>query len=654
MSITTQAQAGVQVNSPAKNGTLGSQASATGLDEVDIGSAITTGNNGNLESTPTYVGRKIIINRGLGSEETRYIKSVAGTVVTVNSPFDVNPASSDTYAISYNIADAATVTGLTYQSKADFYASGRRLQITNGGYFAMTDGAFLETSDNGSTTTADVTVVSGGRFDIGYEQSGKAAGGGFIVGTPASVGELVLDVQSGGEFIANDMFLRCVQRNKSILAGDVLMRRAKLYKAVEGADWQGIVSLYDSVVEGLGNSTETLLVDDSSDFDGVLLANTGGFSTPGTGVTITKRNVTFLGNAQKADINGADVMRLVDPSGDAVLGIGGAVGSSSFDLAASATAEWLYSFDLTLTDAVAAAIQTAAVYIYEATLNQDLPHSGQSDSVGVYSVDILENVYSNSGGNLAQAQRGGFRVNAYKYGYNPYSSPVGAAGPEDRPVTMLADELLSGISESTALAVTGIAISDHRSAPVTRQGKLWSWEVDCNGDTPLNAYANLRARYAENPSTAPAIIKALIEEDQNLIEVSGGKFVTVRKAGNGVYLTNFTGNTGAMTADDGTTYTPPTSRTLTIEVKAGGVGITGYEWRLYEESVVAGEIGTVALDGEETAVSSTQVYGYNFPPSNANAVVQVIASGYEEITRSITLGDADQTVTLDLTTETNT
>jgi hypothetical protein len=83
--------------------------------------------------------------------------------------------------------------------------------------------------------------------------------------------------------------------------------------------------------------------------------------------------------------------------------------------------------------------------------------------------------------------------------------------------------------------------------------------------------------------------------------------------------------------------------------------ITGYEWRLYEASGTPGDgtIGTVELDGEESATADNQTYTYTHSVDQAIAV-QILANGYEEYLHYDTLTDSDKDITFNLTPETNT
>jgi hypothetical protein len=120
---------------------------------------------------------------------------------------------------------------------------------------------------------------------------------------------------------------------------------------------------------------------------------------------------------------------------------------------------------------------------------------------------------------------------------------------------------------------------------------------------------------------------------------------------------------GSLTIDVAEGSTVPTIRTAGAVVTVNPVQrtatftldplITGYEWRLYTDDLTPGIIGTVELAGEETAISSVQTYTYTYS-ADIQAVLQIIASGYEESQTTLILGDADIDRTILLTKETNT
>lgn len=88
MAITPAAGTGVVITSAAKNGTLGSQAAASST-QIIFDTDLTT-NNGQLANT-SFIGRLVIVRRGTGTEETRYMIAESGTTVTVHEAWTVQP-----------------------------------------------------------------------------------------------------------------------------------------------------------------------------------------------------------------------------------------------------------------------------------------------------------------------------------------------------------------------------------------------------------------------------------------------------------------------------------------------------------------------------------------------------------------------------------
>ena len=81
--------------------------------------------------------------------------------------------------------------------------------------------------------------------------------------------------------------------------------------------------------------------------------------------------------------------------------------------------------------------------------------------------------------------------------------------------------------------------------------------------------------------------------------------------------------------------------------------IIGYEWRLYVDSGIDGELGTTLLAGEETATVDNQTYTYTYSV-DTDVILQIISDNYEEFNGYYTLVNGDQDLTTNLTLEENT
>ena len=460
MSITTSAPNGVIVTTPAKDSrlletTLGSQAGAN-ANQVIVPNAIGTNNQGNLTGSPSYVGRLFMLRPGLSSEEVRYITGDAANTLTVNEDWVTAPASGDDWAISYIIQDVATVTGLSLINKrvAD-YSSSRRLSVgdgTNFAWLAFVDGVSLETVDNGSTTVADFRVLNNARFDNGYLSSDTPVSGGYVIGTPATDGEMVFDAQAGCVARLYDFFLTCVKQNISQFNGDVLLRKAKIFSGSHTMDLTGgasdPVAVREGVIEGKGAASDTVEINADTDIDGLTLISTAGFFATGA-ITVDLRNVLFLpNNSLFVDAATGQQWNLVNPTWIIDTGT-----QNEIQIAGTGQVDELFSIDVTVTEPDGTAIQNARIKIYEGLLNGDLPHTGNTDANGDLSLDILKRAFTNNAGtSLTVAARGSFALKVYDYGRTPFVGALTVDMGIVASATLVTDPAITAATSALALS----------------------------------------------------------------------------------------------------------------------------------------------------------------------------------------------------------
>lgn len=305
------------VSSYAKNGTLGDQSGAAS-NEIIFDDLMSDTNNGDVDPAELFSNRLVIVRLGDPDEETRYIASEVGTTGTVNEDWVSPPVSGDTYFIPYGPIDADTIGNafkVVLKRNTDWTTT-KVITIQNGAGFAILDGHSIETVDNGSTTAADIVIESGGRWDSGYISSNIAVGGGQLFGTPALDGELVLDVQSGGEANFYDFFMSGVFNNKSYYNGTVRFRKAKLFSVGYNMDLTGEISMSQgSSIAGRGTANDNIILDASTWVDGLILTSTNGFTTADDSVTetITVKNVTFVGNNQHVTVHNDKTWDFINP-----------------------------------------------------------------------------------------------------------------------------------------------------------------------------------------------------------------------------------------------------------------------------------------------------------------------------------------------------
>ncbi|KKW06037.1 MAG: hypothetical protein UY40_C0004G0021 [candidate division CPR1 bacterium GW2011_GWC1_49_13] len=476
MAITTSAGDGVRITTVAKNGTLGSQAAAAS-NEIIFDTAITT-NNGNLMVSPTFVGRLVIVRQGLSNEETRYITAVAGDNVTctVHEDWVTQPASGDAYHVSYIIQDAATVTGLSLITKrvAD-YTSSRRFSVGNAAgtpfaFFAMLNGVSLESVDNSSTTIGDFTVESAGRFDNGYLFSGTPVSGGYIIGTPALAGELVMDIKTGAQVNLYDWFLTCVASNEfeidASTASKVRGEKIKLFSSAREAHFLADDTQIENLtVEGKGTTADIVRLrnlNSSGYIRGLNLIATNGFDTRSGDTsteTIELKDVTFINNLRLINVNSNKTWNIINP----VWTVSAASEADiNFQTATSNSVNEYFSLDVLVADTGGTGISGARVKIVEndnGAGSPALPNQVSTDANGDASTNILKRKFTEAGGggSLTTATHSGFSLKTYKYGRAPFAGAQTVANQsggfgQNSSVTLLSDTFQVETNEATAVS----------------------------------------------------------------------------------------------------------------------------------------------------------------------------------------------------------
>jgi hypothetical protein len=468
------------ITTGAKNGTLSYQTddetvsgNAIADNEIIFDTDIST-NNGDMTSTPaaTLVGRLVIIRQGDADEETAYITAVTtapggGTrYCTVHQDWASPPVNGDTYNICYICYDIDDNVGNDFKpllKRNTDWASAEVITIADGGFFGLLDGHSIETVDNSSTTVADHIVESGGRWDVGYLAGSTPVGGGYMIATPAVVGEFAIDIQSGGEANLHDFFLTCVYLNKGHFNGNVIWTKAKIYKSTYDFNITGDVNIYrNSTVEGTLNVNETLTCDDTTNIQSCAIVATHGLSgiDNSTTHTITLTNTEFVRNTYNIHVNSYKTWKLINPVW--TINTGTQDELRFITETSNAVQEW-YEFNTITSSADGSALTGVNVYVFEGLLNDDLVNSGITDSLAEYSDDIYYKEYLGSGTTeLWINQRGNHAIRYYYYGKTPFVGAVDFSQPVNQPITLINDASVTGTSTENAIARgAGITVEKH-------------------------------------------------------------------------------------------------------------------------------------------------------------------------------------------------
>lgn len=431
MSITSGASPGVVVTSSAKSGTV--KSFTGGL--VRLEDPITTGNNGNLMTSPTYSGRLITIDGGTGSGQTRFITVETLSLgdgddvdLTVNEPWTTSPDGTSTYQISYIIEDAATLTGLTLVTKTNVYESGRHFTVGSGGgtfaYFFLAGDKAFEWDDQASTTVAGFTVEDGARFDCGYDLAGAAVSGGYSSSVQNVDGELSFDCKSNSTTNLYDWNLRCTRANtlSQVIGGTHIWHRGKTFRAIEACTLSGNMTIKDWVWEGNGTSTSTIRLESTVLISSCTLIAADGFISNDDAVAeeITVRNCNIVNPvARIVRVNDDKIWNFVDPSGwisDST--------ALSFEIDDLNEVNKLHILNISVTTPAGVAIAGAETFVYEGLLNDDLPTKNKqtTDISGESTCDVLEEKYTFPSSVFTTATSGDHAVKVYSWLKTPFVS----------------------------------------------------------------------------------------------------------------------------------------------------------------------------------------------------------------------------------------
>ena len=294
----TQNASRVRVESAAKNGTLGTQG-AINADQIKFDTNIST-NNSNLESSPTFAKRHVMIRKGTATQEINIVQSVdvGGLICTMQQDWETAPASGDDYHVAYRLDDILTIAGMNYDSASGqwYMDSAKRLIIgltASPGFFGMSHGQILRVSDR--SPDSGFRTGDDGIFCIGMIRNGLPNLGGTIIFGNDTDNELAWDILSGARVYIYEFVLVAAKNPTGInsldvtvdaLAEEVLwskgqhygidspFKEAKIHTPIDGEGNE--LDYGDTVTWDGGTSTSTIAGFTSTDghpFAKVTLAN---------------------------------------------------------------------------------------------------------------------------------------------------------------------------------------------------------------------------------------------------------------------------------------------------------------------------------------------------------------------------------------------
>lgn len=445
MAITTNATTGLIVTTAAKNGTLPGQTPA-GQDQIIFDTTIAT-NNGNLEVTPTFVGRKVIVRRGQSNEETAKIVVIDGTGLTgtLHQSWTTKPSSGETYHVSYEMDDVATLTGLTLVAKTNIYDFSRQLTVgdgTNFAYLAAIDGIAISNDDIPSTGYAGVTIESNGRLDIGYLAGEVPVGGTYWFGVQTVNGAVDYLFKSGSTIFLYDGVFRSAKTSlaisssnhtRGVIQGCKFFDNGQATKIFSGS-WTDI-----NFAGTVNSSAETITLSGAANVKNWTLTSMSGVTSLDNQASesLSFRDFNFVQNPRLVTVYKNKYWYVTNPTWSPVL-----TNQNHFWFSGSSNfINEYFSFDGNAQTAAGSSISGSEFYIYEGKLSSSLANSASSNVSGAVSFDILHRTFSSaSGGSVNESRYGQFALKVYKYPYSPFVSSIlvgsGALAPS---VTLIED-----------------------------------------------------------------------------------------------------------------------------------------------------------------------------------------------------------------------
>jgi hypothetical protein len=191
---------------------------------------------------------------------------------------------------------------------------------------------------------------------------------------------------------------------------------------------------------------------------------------------------------------------------------------------------------------------------------------------------------------------------------------------------ILSDDTNITKSYADAIAVSGVTINS--GVYSDSGGNLYSYQVDCGGNSLIDAYHNLAARLATNDSNDSVILTARTNTIDILKTSNGSSFYGAK----GYTFTNYTGVLDFTVSNDGVKFTPLIYSFFSITNLQLGSEVDIYD--------VYGN----AIGGVESAISTTFVFQYDYVGISQDITVVVFHQEYQPVTFSDTLDGIDKSI----------
>jgi len=469
MAITYSAGTGTTITTHAMNETCINQTDQTNNNTIIVSDDLSTAGNGQIGDGSngignSYVGRLIIVDLGLSTEQRRFCIAETdlaggGTVVnsfrlTVHEDWDTNPVvTTDTVHVPYeaaDIEDGGVSSGVGYTTRTGIFTFSNDLTIASTGGLQIASGTGWELDETGTNIT--LFHQSGGYFYSGFESGGKYINGGQILSVNNGTGEPAIQRQSGSLGYVYDclFWAQLVDMQYEHANGAGLE-----YYGTKWLNQTDELHLFDATVVdcaaiGKGATTSIIRVDAGTVCNGFAVSTVDTLETTSgdtTTETITLTDVTFTDVTDLITLVNNKTWDMIDPSWTATT-------SSDFnDSAVTGTAAINDRTSVTATVQTAAgtALQDALVNVYENTQTADLVLELTTDANGEASDSFLYLAHSWTTGTGSTTTYGGHALQCGKWLYLPLVFSQSTTDKFDGVITLSPDNNIVQTTQATAL-----------------------------------------------------------------------------------------------------------------------------------------------------------------------------------------------------------
>lgn len=218
-----------------------------------------------------------------------------------------------------------------------------------------------------------------------------------------------------------------------------------------------------------------------------------------------------------------------------------------------------------------------------------------------------------------------YKIRYFNYGKLPleFSQEFNSSVSEK---IILFDDINISKTYAEAMAIVGVTVND--GVYSDSGGNLYSYQVDCGGNSLLDTYHNIAARLATNDSNDTVALALRTRSIEILKTANGANFFGTK----GYIFINYTGLLDFTISNDGVKFTPLIYSFFSITNLQ-----LGSEIQIYDEY-------NNSIGGIESTISSTFVFQYDYIGTSSNISVIIFHKEYQPVSFTDILDGIDKTI----------